>query len=274
IKGVDARGQRMEARLNSRGEVGEVFVNDRLAAAYTYDANHNLIEASYQTGDAERFSYDDHGRILEYRRLPAGAEARTDQVIRYAYDSQGNLAGVDVDGVGKVSLSSGPQELTGRRGAASLAYRYNGAGQPSLVETPDGSVVRYSYQPGGRLSSVEKSKDGRLARIDLIAPNSVVVQDLMGGKTRYSYAASGALSSVQGTQGELTSYVYDDQGRLREVRLPDGRWTEYRYAASRSQWGTVTVISHAASGQSGPAEPSAPESVGGVGAPSDGSARR
>jgi len=258
ITARDPRGVRAEARFDERGKVTEVRVNDHLAAAYRYNAHNNLVEATYGSGEAERFTYDEHDRLSEYQRIPQGGEARTEQILRYSYDAQGNLVGINSDSVGEIQLAAQPQTFTVTRGDATVTYRYDSEGRPIAVELPGGSVVKYEYQSGGRLSGIETASGGRRGRLDLIDDKPAAVLDLLGGTTKYAYNSAGALASVLSTLGETTSYVYDDQNRLREAHFPDGRRIEYRYAVSRSQSQTLSVITHPASERSRE-EPPKPE---------------
>jgi RHS repeat-associated protein len=84
------------------------------------------------------------------------------------------------------------------------------------VDYPDGSFVRYAYDAGGRLASIETP----------------------GGATSFGYDSTGRLVNVSDTQAGATIYAYDLSGRVSQVLLPDGSTTSY----TRNSRGWVTDL--------------------------------
>jgi RHS repeat-associated protein len=115
--------------------------------------------------------------------------------------------------------------------------------QKTVTSAGTTNIFQFVYDPSGRLSQV--SRNGAVATIYAYDPNgNRVSRDVMGaqetgrvddrdrllawGGLRFDYTPDGRLlRRMDDAAGTVTSYVYDIQGNLREVLLPNGRKIEY-----------------------------------------------
>ena len=157
---------------------------------YQYDLSGNLTsktEVGKQgTELTTTYTRDVMGRLLA-KELPDGAE------IKYQYDKQGQLIGID-DGVTPLAWQYDPLgRLTAEhQGWASQYYRYDQVGQLTHWQLPDHNVLEYGHAKGGLLEQITLN-DRPL--------------------TRHGYQQG---LEVHRQQGDIQSrFSYDDQGRLR-----------------------------------------------------------
>jgi YD repeat-containing protein len=65
---IDSRGLRSEVRVDESGRPLALIVGDHGLAFYRYSRG-RLTAIEYDHGATDHFSYDEQGRILEYRRM-------------------------------------------------------------------------------------------------------------------------------------------------------------------------------------------------------------
>jgi RHS repeat-associated protein len=99
----------------------------------------------------------------------------------------------------------------------------NGAGIPQTVTSPDGIVTTLSFDVNGNLSQVSYPD-----------PEGGVIA------TSYTYYPGGLLESVTDPEGRVSGYVYDDDGRVIELR--DGDGGEWFWERSETEDSHTTVI--------------------------------
>ncbi|HJQ70926.1 MAG TPA: RHS repeat-associated core domain-containing protein [Blastocatellia bacterium] len=229
VEAEDARGVRTEYRFEPNGKVGEVLVNNDRVASYKYDQNNNVTEIAYKGGTAEKYVYGDGGRLEQYRRVDSSPGDETEQTLTYSYDEKGELVGIGGQRVPPVKVSSQPQAVAVTQGAETRTYHYEPDGRPNRVEQPDGSSLKFDYRPDGVLRGVELSKEGSGRKIERIDDTSIISKNLTGDQTTYSFSPAGLLTSVQDHFGGRTSYLYDNENRLRRVMLANGLCLDYFY---------------------------------------------
>ena len=162
---------------------------DGQRTAYAYDLNGNLLEKTEHGDDGSqlvtRYARDHAGRLVR-KTLPDGG------VVEYAYDRQGNLLSVD-DGHWALAYEYDVQNrLTAEhQGWGTLRYGYDACGQLQNLRLPDNNRLTFNHAKGGHLSTVELN--GSLL-------------------TTHTYEAGREHQRAHGKL--LSSYQYDDQGRL------------------------------------------------------------
>lgn len=125
---------------------------------------------------------------------------------RYAYDANGNLAGIDDSRNGKRSYHYDPLDRL---------INVRGSTPESFAHDPAGNLLGQGDQPTANLANV---KGNRL---------------LMQGDRHYDYDAYGNLTRERRGTGQklVTEYCYDCQHRLIRVSLPSGSNASYQYDA-------------------------------------------
>jgi RHS repeat-associated protein len=198
--------------------------------------------------------------FLSYEQRPSG-----NRVASYAYDTRGRVIsitrGTATAALERMEITYDP--TTGKKTSEVLSafqnnawvitksetYAYTSDGNLRSVTHSDGSSVTNTYLPDGTLSSVQDERHA--------APNTIyaydganrpttVTQTLSTAPgataiTRYAYDRQGNLTSVTDPNGNVTTYVVDDFGRIQRQTSPVSGVTTYSYDAS----GNVVATSDA-----------------------------
>ncbi|WP_227546118.1 NHL domain-containing protein [Marinobacter fonticola] len=178
--GYDPRG-RLSAL--SAGEGAEQRTTE-----YSYDASGNLASVTDDLQRAIRYDYDLAGRVTR-QTLPDGRD------IEYSYDPVGNLVAIlppgrdaHVFAYNEADLEAGYSPPNVEGAETITAYSYNLDKQLTRIERPDGKMVRFDYDAGGRLSSLE-------------IPRGVYSFDYQ--------PTTGQLQTLTSPNGDTLSYTYD-----------------------------------------------------------------
>ena len=178
--------------------------------AYGYDSAGRLARADMGNGTYTTYEYTSHGAILHLVN-----HARDDSVISrfdYSYD--------------ELRRPIGMRTLDG-----DWDYAYDGLGQLALVESPDGSLIRYTYDDAGNRVSVVN--DGVT---ESYTSNSMNQYTSVGNAT-FAYDRDGNLVfKIDGS--DTWTYTYDVDNRLVAMTSPNGTWT-YEYNALGHRVATV-----------------------------------
>jgi YD repeat-containing protein len=94
----------------------------------------------------------------------------------------------------------------GDRRTSEAALGYDAEGKLTNIRTSDGQEVRYAYDDARRL-------------VDVSGPQR---------RRRYQYDERGLVRSIEADGRQVTSFEYDDRGRVTRVVRPDGETVDYR----------------------------------------------
>jgi RHS repeat-associated protein len=165
---------------------------------YTYSySNGRLSQVTSPNGVVTSFGYDANGRLL-YREDAAGKR------VTKTYDPAGNL----------LTLTNPLNEA--------IAYTYDHRNRAVTKTDPAGAVTTFGYDHNSNL---------------------VTVTDGLGKTTTSTYDAEDRLKTVPTTDPDptqsgpglnplVTTYNYDDSGRLRDIVAADGGITTFEYDAA------------------------------------------
>ncbi|MFA5711917.1 Ig-like domain-containing protein, partial [Mycolicibacterium sp.] len=221
-----------------------------LVTTYEYDAKGQQVKVTDPRGSVTLVDYDLNGREARVTVDALGAAL----VTTYAYDQRGRLLTL-TEGFG-----SPAQTVT--------AHRYDKADQlESTTVDPSGLnlVTRYAYDGDGN-PVAKTDAEGAITRYVYDGENrQIATVDGAGAVTHYAYDAEGRMTSARryanvmtgaalsslplgitlaqamvadSTNDQVTSYVYDRDGRLAFVVDPNGRLTGYAYDGA----GAVTAV--------------------------------
>jgi RHS repeat-associated protein len=178
------------------------------------------------SGAITEYSYDLRGRIATISRGPAIGDLREQKELEYDAAT------------GKVSR----ERLLARANGSwvekhRVTMAFDVEGRLSSRTNADGTAVHYAYDPAGRLQSLRDENhaaENTKYRYDAGGRLSVVDQAWAGAgsgwiTTTYAYDKHGNLQSVTDPNGNVTSYVHDDFGRMRSQQSPVTGTTSYAY---------------------------------------------
>jgi YD repeat-containing protein len=258
----DPRGKTVKYTYGASGFLEETEVDGRKWAAYEFHDKDNKVVIRHGAC-TETITHDSAGNIREYRTQGGSgcsSASSGEESVSLEYSKSGRLAGISGTGVPPVSIgyaADGETVLRVTTPRSEVRYSYDAEGRIREVTDSTGTSVVSSYD-GRNLSSVLVSRQGQQAEYRFAKEGMIYSRDFLGGVAEYGYTGR-LLSSVKlGAYGEA-KYLYDDLNRLREVRLPDGSWLEYRYQeanAPRGWFGSspmaaVTVVTHPAPAPAG-----------------------
>jgi len=206
--------------------VMKVLANGRVEyqVRYEYDLLGNLLAVDDGSGRVEYSYYPEKGETT--RRLPNGI------TTTFVFSPQGELIGVThIDASGNVIADyryehdaagnvTEVRERT-REGVKTIGYEWDRRGYLAALRQPNGSTIRYQYDPmGNRVARIEGSTVfryeydgyGRLTKC---------------GSDTYRYDRAGYLSDAV-EAGRRSRLQWDAEGRLLVARLP-GQTLHYEY---------------------------------------------
>ena len=189
---------------------------------YTYYATGQLKSEEDPLGNKTSYDYDDLGRLEAITEAdPDGSGSLSSPVTSYTYDAAGqltsetdplgNITSYDYDDLGRLETITAPDpDGAGPLSSPLTSYTYDAAGQLKSQTDALGNGTGYDYDALGRLiSTTLPDADG-----DADTTDDIPVFN-------YTYDAAGNLKTETDPLMNVTSYDYDDLGRLVKTTLPD-----------------------------------------------------
>ncbi|WP_421558661.1 RNase A-like domain-containing protein, partial [Pseudomonas canadensis] len=210
-------GETYRLQYHANGLIQQETGFDGQRTAYLYDLNGNLQEKTEHGDDGSqlvtRYERDYAGRLVR-KTLPDG------NLVDYAYDRQGNLLSVE-DGHWALAYEYDSQNrLTAEhQGWGTLRYGYDACGQLNNLRLPDNNRVAFNHAKGGQLEKVE-----------------------VNGQTLTTHLFDTGREHQRGQGKLLSSYQYDDQGRLFNHGLCDIEGAIYRRQYHYDTSGNLTRL--------------------------------
>lgn len=228
---ANTRGDTLHYVYGEAGLLEQVLVDGQPWATLSYDEAQRTIVVRYGNCYTEQIAFDADGNIKTYEALDScKATVSKSQMLVFDHTG-GRLSKVSGPGMMPIEVTyvgDGFAPALIKAPQAEMHFRYDPEGYLQGVTQSNGMSVTYLYDNSGQVNALQLEHKGRRARYTFSEEGLVQSEGLLGSTIRYGYD-DGLLSAVQVEGYGETRYVYDDQKRLREVRLPDGNWTEYRY---------------------------------------------
>ena len=239
---VDQDGNKKQEYQDAKGLTAEVLEypssGTALATQYQYDPIRELTRVTDAKGNVTSAEYDALGRRTVIQNLDTGKTTLT-------YDPASNL-------VQKVTAN-----LAKENKAISYGYQYDRLQSVTYPDFPRNNVT-YSY--GGPGASLNQA--GRMAQVTDASGSQSFAYDALGNsvtETRIlqvpngSWAGEGAwdkgtLSTSPVTY--VTSFLWDDWGRVQQMAYPDGEVLTYQYDSGGKPRAVAGIVPAAGSGQS------------------------
>ncbi len=247
-KQVDANGQETDYTYDSLGRlIIEAFPGSSATTLqWSFDPDGNLQQTVDGTGTTT-YRYDALDRLTE-KDLPGGSK------LSYSYDLAGNRTGLTLPGQSTAIQYAYDHAdlLTSVADAANnqTTFDYTNDGLLKDVNYPNGAEEQYTYDPMGRVASVENDagngSGGQGAVISKLtyaydkASNTTSITDQNGAQAAYTYdalnrltaeSAPAGLAGVSGAPAVSRSYGYDNAGNRTSLTTAAGT-TAYNYNAA------------------------------------------
>jgi RHS repeat-associated protein len=258
---TDEEGDVATAVRNGRGLVTKI-TGSAGVMSFTYDAADRLATFIDGHGITTRYLYDSAGRpsgivhgvgtadeLTVTRDFSGGSKLLTEEdrlgrVVDYGYDGSDNLTKV-TDDMSNV-----------------WTYGYDGRGNLTSILDPSGRTTKRVYDladhltglryPSGATESFTYDAAGNLtARVDADGGRTTVTVDARGRPTKVATPGGSVYGLVLNRDGSrattsdgrgVSSYDYDDRGRLESITMPDGASVTFTWdGASRLVSRTVRV---------------------------------
>jgi len=211
--------------------------------AYAYDARGKVLTADGPRTDVADITTtiyyaDDDPDTAKRGNVATITNALGHATSITAYNAHGQpLTIVDPNGLTTTLTYDARQRLASRSvGGELTAYTYDGVGQLTQVNLPDGSSLTYSYDAAHRLTGISDNLGNHIA----------YTLDAMGNRTKEEvFDPANALAQTRsrvfdnlnrlaqelGAQNQTTQYAYDNQGNLTSVTDPLNQVTANAYDA-------------------------------------------
>jgi len=199
-----------------------LFVKDRLGRRtnYQYDGNGNLrfmtaglkADGSDPDDPSEKgvweYLYNSDGQVTEARdaNYVSGSD---EHVTRYFYSSTGNPA--SIDGSGYLVKIEHPKDDDADTVTPRTLYEYDASGR--LFKTTD---------PEDRETTFEYDNRNRLVKVTYADTSTEVWDYFEPGETGYQAKFANLLRSYKDRNDNLTTYDYDDAGRVVTMTVAEG----------------------------------------------------
>jgi len=254
VSGADTDYSVTKYKYNSFNRLIEMTDPLGQTEAYTYDLNGNLTEKTDRNGNEHTFVYDGLGRILS--KTVVTSDGTGDEAYTYTYTLTGNRLSSTGGGITTTCRYDALGRLIKETetGGIEKTYTYDaGNNRKSFVLKQNGITkinASYAYDTMNRLWKVyEDGIQTAAYTYDANGNRQSLTYNASGNSTEYAYNLANKLkliSNKQGTNiissyaytyyldgnqasktdhtGKVTSYTYDDLGRL-ESESPQGEAT-------------------------------------------------
>jgi YD repeat-containing protein len=187
------------------GRVKTYTNGNGIVTTYTYDFAGNLTQTAASNGNTVNYTYDPLGRRTSMIDSTGGTF--------YSYD--------DLDRVTSITYSA--SALLGAADNLVLQYGYDNASNITSMTYPGGEQIQYTYDGAGRLLTADDVTTGQ--------------------NTSYVYSSTnGQLQSVTRANGVVTTYAYDNMGRVNDIKHVLGTKTLAEYAYTLNSLGNATAL--------------------------------
>lgn len=177
---------------------------------YQYDANGWMTRATSDTGEVRRLGYSPSGDLL--------ADEHQGNLHRYAFDTQGRVAGVlqqdlvteyNYEGARLLAVHQYPEQAPDQR--RSRQFGYNESGLLTRYTNAVGDTHHYDY--------------GKLAR-------PIAYRRPDGHSVKYDYDLQERLTRVTRADGNQWQLGWNARGQVDRCAAPDGRDIRFHYNAA------------------------------------------
>jgi RHS repeat-associated protein len=210
---------------------------------YTYDNQGRVTQQSYEDGAYVTYKYDNSGALAKVYDSQTGTTSTyyydfTDRMMKYVEKSSTGTHSVGYEYDNINNLTALVETINGVERKTS--YTYDGDNRPTSI-TAGNSVLNYSYDDFGRVSSLTTNHDGTP-----FATKTYTYKVNANGKPT-NQVSSVTISDAEGHPYYTYTYTYDQNGNI--TGISDGTYTtSYAYDSANQlirednqEAGTTTV---------------------------------
>ena len=222
---------------------------NNVAERYSYNARNDIAEFTDFNGRKSTYTYDAAGNLETVNRVSLAGGTSPVVSMRYVYNTDGTLQSAS-DALGRTNR-----------------FGYNAQGDLTSTTSPEGLVTTSSPDAAGRVESVVEprgnatganpdtyrtrmtwdSLDRITSTVDPLGHTTSTffdpagrvdhTIDAKGGRTSFTYGATGNPITVQGPDSSVgpQRYTYDPNGNLATTTSPDGVTTTYTYTSANTR---------------------------------------
>jgi len=239
--------------LYQNNQLAGITTADNKSASFNYNDEHQLISSTDKSGLVTTYQYDKFGNPTVIEKTKDG---KTYSHIENSYDDHGYLTKTDNNGqittftndaqgrkisetlpggsVVKFTYDNNNNVLTSSIGDKTTSFEYDSLGNMTKKTMPNGRIYTYTYDHQ-KLVSVSLHANGALTE-------------------KYSYNASGLLTSATVGDDVVAKYNYDAAGNKISATDYNGNTSTYSYdeknqEISSTVGGATTKVSYDAAGQ-------------------------
>ncbi|MBD2800020.1 RHS repeat protein [Xenorhabdus sp. M] len=240
---TDRRQNRIDFIYDKHGRLIEVIRNDGVRLALGYKDNRlqtvDLLEGA-TTQRLVSCHYDTHGYLNE-------CEPFQHNHLWHEYDAQGRMTRwhdtdqtdfhLTYDERGRVISTYSPSGYWHDR------FRYDDNARITTYLDGEGGESHYHYDPNG-LVIREVDPLGRITRRQWRHSQIVWESNPAGQMTSFDYNPDGVLTEVKLPTGETFTYDYDEHGQLIESCLPTGECWQFQYDEQGNLTALINPLGH------------------------------
>ena len=223
VSETDPSGNRTKHVYSPRGQRSMTIFPDGSQTVQKYDPHFPELVKLHQNeaGAVWRFQYDTRGQLIEAR----GPEP--DAFRRYEWEGGQVKATVEASGARTevIERDRWGHSVVVRLPAGALVRReYDSRGRVVELVNPYGGKERREYDLLDRLTAIHEP-DGNLRRLRYDPEGNLLESSDRLSTTRFTYANWNKLASREegagpGRAGDITRFVWGQEGELREIRNP------------------------------------------------------
>ncbi|MGW4840081.1 scabin-related ADP-ribosyltransferase [Streptomyces globisporus] len=215
-------------------------------ATSTYDALNNLRESADRRGKKTTFEYDSLQRLKKITAPDTGTtllDYNASGLVSTRTDSNQHATTYEYDKVGRQTKITDPlkratsyeydpdgnrKKVTNARGQT-IVTTYDGRGFPETITSSDGTPkITYTYYDDGMPKTIADGTGTRTLTYDPVRRPLSITQPGVAQPFKYSYRAGGAISSRTYPNGRATTFLHDDDGRIKS-QTTNGKTTTYTW---------------------------------------------
>lgn len=192
---------------------------------YTYDGANRLTSVMDARGNSSSMTFNQFSGQLDYQTDQLGNQTsykyfdngllksitnRESQTINYGYDTINRITSLTGPSINRLFFydnNDNIDTITDTNG--NLFFAYDSLNRLTSYTDFYGNQVQYEYD---KASNIKK-----------------IIYPEIGKDVEYEYYPDNLLQTVKDWDDRITTYVYRDDGKIRQVNLPNGTYTQYTY---------------------------------------------